>query len=295
MKKFSKNMMALCAQTLKFLVPYTEKFSNPDYQMPDDALAQLQKMIQGIVKEFLDSPADVRKEFRGIADDVESLRRLDDLIQKTRDGIVSADLKAEIMTVKNRLTSIKVILNRELGMAPRQGSGCVLPLIIIVALAIVGWFFRGTIMKYVPFLGKPAEVQTTQDPDADAGDDADEEGDEVETTTEPETASESEPAAPEQEAGAAGQETPAADASEEKGAPEKTKPAKKTNKVGEWRVWKDINGKTQRARFVRMDGVATIILEYKDKADKGKIKQKGFAVANFCEQDQEYIRENYME
>ena len=113
---------------------------------------------------------------------MESLRRLDDLIQKTREGFVSADLKSEIMTVKKRLTSVKVILNRELGMAPRQGSGCVLPLIIIVVLAIAGWFFRGTIMKFVPFLGKPAEVQTTQDPDADTGDDADEEGDEVETT-----------------------------------------------------------------------------------------------------------------
>lgn len=292
MKSFSKNMMALCAQTLKFLVPYTEKFSDPSYKMPDYALEQLQKMIQGIVKEFLNSPNNVRQEFRGIADDVESLRRLDDLIQKSREGAISVDLKAEIATVKKRLTSIKVILNRELGMAPRQGAGCVLPLIILVALAIAGWFFRGTIMKYVPFLGNSSEVQTTTDPDADTGEDADEEGDEVETTK-PETASEPEPAASEQEAESTGPETPEAGAQEEKPAPEKT--AKKPSKVGEWRVWKDINGKTQRARFVKMDGVATIILEYKDKADKGKLKQKGFAVGNFCEKDQEYIRENYME
>lgn len=294
MKKFSKNMMARCAQALKFLVPYTEKFSNPDYEMPDEAVEHLQEMIQEIVEEFLDSPKDVRQEFRSIADDVESLRRLEDLIKKTREGSLSVDLKAEIMTVKKRLTSIKVILNRELGMAPRQGSSCVLPLIILVVLALAGWFFRGTIMKYVPFLGKPAEVQTTQDPDADTGDDADEEGDEVETT-EPETVSEPEPATPEPEAETAEQETPAADTPEEAPAPEKTKPAKKPNKVGEWRVWKDLNGKTLRARFVKMDGVATIILEYKDKADKGKVKQKGFAVGNFCEKDQEYIRENYME
>ncbi|MBQ6107220.1 MAG: hypothetical protein IJK97_03340, partial [Thermoguttaceae bacterium] len=229
MKKFSKKMMALCAQTLKFLVPYTEKFSSPDYKMPEDALVQLQKMIQGIVKEFLDSPADVRKEFRAIADDVESLRRLDDLIQKTREGFVSADLKSEIMTVKKRLTSVKVILNRELGMAPRQGSGCVLPLIIIVVLAIAGWFFRGTIMKFVPFLGKPAEVQTTQDPDADTGDDADEEGDEVETT-EPETVSEPEPATPEPEAESTETETPAAETTDENDVTEKDQTDNKTSK-----------------------------------------------------------------
>lgn len=296
MKKFSKDMMAQCAETLKFLVPYTEKFSNPDYQMPDDALVRLQNMNQKIVKSFLNSPDDVKREFRGIADDVESLRRLDDLIQKTRDGFVSADLKTEIMTVKKRLTSIKVILNNDLGKAPRQGSGCMLPLIILVILAVAGWFFRGTIIKYVPFLGGSENVQT--DVDADTGDN--EEGDEGDVTTEPETVSEPEPAVTsEPEAEPAEPETPAADAQAEKDAPEKAQPAKKDSKkpskVGEWRVWKDLNGKSLRARFVKMDGQATIILEFKDKADKGKVKQKGFDIGNFCEKDQQYIRENYLE
>lgn len=286
MKKFSKNMTAQCAQILKFLVPYTEKFSDPSYKMPDDALDQLQKMIHGLVKEFLDSPANVRQEFRGIADDVESLRRLEDLIQKTRIGFISANLKTEVLNVKKRLTSIKVILNRELGMAPRQGSGCILPLIILVVLALAGWFFRGTIMKYVPFLGKPEEVQTIQDPD----DDADDEGDEMETATEPETASEpeAEPAEP---------ETPAADAQEEKAAPEKAqedqKSKKKTAKTGVYRKWTDINGKTFNARFVRMDGTGTIILEFKVKG--AGVKQRAFAVGNFSEKDQKFIRENCME
>ncbi|MCR5163321.1 MAG: hypothetical protein K6C40_04805 [Thermoguttaceae bacterium] len=297
MKKFSKNMMALCAQTLKFLVPYTEKFSDPSYQMPDDALDQLQKMVQAIVKNFLESPANVRQEFRGIADDVESLRRLDDLIQKSREGFVSADLKAEIMTVRKRLTSIKVILNRELGMASRQGSGCILPLIILVVLAIAGWFFRGTIMKFVPFLGKPTEVQTTQDPDADSGDDADEEGDEAETTK-PETVSEPEPAAPsEPEAEPTEPETPAVETPDEEDAPEKAqtdnKTEKKPAKAGTYRVWTDIHGKKLRARFIRMDSAGTIILEYKDKV--AGVKQRAFAVGNFCEKDQEFIRKNYLD
>ena len=42
-----------------------------------------------------------------------------------------------------------------------------------------------------------------------------------------------------------------------------------------------------------MEGAGTIILEYKDKAVG--VKQKGFAVGNFCEKDQQFIRDNYLE
>lgn len=299
MKKFPKNMMALCAQTLKFLVPYTEKFSDPSYKMPDDALDQLQKMIQAIVKNFLESPANVRQEFRGIADDVESLRRLDDLIQKSREGFVSADLKTEILTVRKRLTSIKAILNRELYVAPRAGSGCILPLIILVVLAIAGWFFRGTIMKFVPFLGKPAEVQT----DVDADQDDTDEGDEVEVATETETVAEpgsaapSEPEAEPTKPETSAEETPAVETPDEEVAPEKAQTDKKADKkpakAGTYRVWTDIHGKKLRARFIRMDSAGTIILEYKDKI--AGVKQRAFAVGNFCEKDQEFIRKNYLD
>lgn len=292
-------MMAQCAQILKFLVPYTEKFSDPSYKMPDAALGQLQKMIQGLVKEFLDSPTNVRQEFRGIADDVESLRRLDDLIQKSRDGFVSADLKAEIMAVKKRLSSIKVILNTDLGKAPRKTSGCIFLLIILAAIAAGGWFFKDTIMNTIKsLLENPTNVQTTPDPDADPGDDADEEGDEVEVTKEPEKVSKPEPAAPEPEVKQKAEpETPETEALEETPAPEKAqadqKESPKPAKAGTYRVWTDINGKKLRARFIRMDSAGTIILEYKDKV--AGVKQRAFAVGNFCEKDQQFIRDNYLE
>lgn len=281
MKKFSKTMMAQCAQILKFLVPYTEKFSDPSYKMPDDALDQLQKKIQGLVKEFLESPANVRQEFRAIADDVESLRRLGDLIQKSREGAISVDLKSEIATVKKRLTSIKVILNRDLGMAPRQGYSCVLPLIVLVVLALAGWFFRGTIMKFVPFLGKSAEVQTTQDPDADAGEDADEEGDEAEPAapSEPEVKQDAEP------------ETPAADAQDKTEKSSKASANKKPKKIGKnapYRTWVFLDGRKLRARLVKLDGGDKVVLEYKDGR---KLVQMPYAIRIFSEKDQEYIQE----
>jgi len=306
--------MSLCAQALKFLVPFTEKFSNPDYEMPDEALEKLQKMIQELVKEFLESPDDVRQEFRGIADDVESLRRLDDLIQKTRDGFLSANLKTEVLTVRKRLTSIKVILNRDLGKAPRRSSGCVFPLIFLVVLAVTGWVFRGTILEKIqPFLGSQPEVQAPENADAESEDVSEDEADvESETSensqSEPETQPES-VANPEPESESAeelpaesgvkpesGEETSATESQTEESSPEKVKPAKKKGaKKAEFRVWEDLNGKKLRARFVQMDGQATIILEYyQNGKKKGKVlKQKGFAIGNFCEKDQEYIRENY--
>ena len=75
--------------------------------------------------------------------------------------------------------------------------------------------------------------------------------------------------------------------------PEKIKPTnntKKTAKKGAFRVWQDRDGNKLRARFVRMDGTR-IILEYNEKG-VGLI-EKGFAIRNFCEKDQEFIRENY--
>jgi hypothetical protein len=71
------------------------------------------------------------------------------------------------------------------------------------------------------------------------------------------------------------------------------KTSKKPAKAGAYRVWTDIHGKKLRARFIRMDSAGTIILEYKDKI--AGVKQRAFAVGNFCEKDQEFIRKNYLD
>lgn len=320
MAKFSKEMTGLCAQMLKFLNPHLEKSADPDFVMPPAALDELERRLKEIVGLYMKSSADVKSEFRSIADDVDGLYRLSELLQQYRGGLIKISMKTTLSDVQKRTAGIKVMLNRKLGAAPSGNFSKILILLVLIGAAAAWFFLKEPISSLVnSFLpDKPAEVQPA-DPDTETEtaedvdsadsesteDDADEAEDadgEKEADADEKDAEEAEDAVkPEKETDGAADakdaesETDAEEAEEPAKKPTK-KPSKVTKKPKTYpiRSWTDENGKKMKGRFLRVEPSnseeSQDVVFIDVVSEKGKTAEKGFLFGKFSKKDQTYIR-----
>ncbi|MBE6425562.1 MAG: hypothetical protein E7029_06175 [Planctomycetaceae bacterium] len=320
MAKFSKEMTGLCAQMLKFLNPHLEKSADPDFVMPPAALDELERRLKEIVGLYMKSSADVKSEFRSIADDVDGLYRLSELLQQYRGGLIKISMKTTLSDVQKRTAGIKVMLNRKLGAAPSGNFSKILILLVLIGAAAAWFFLKEPISSLVnSFLpDKPAEVQpadpdteTETAEDADSADsestedDADEAEDadgEKEADADEKDAEEAEDAVkPEKETDGAADakdaesETDAEEAEEPAKKPTK-KPSKVTKKPKTYpiRSWTDENGNKVKGRFLRVEPSnseeSQDVVFIDVVSEKGKTAEKGYLFGKFSKKDQAYIR-----
>ncbi len=147
MANFSKKMQSQCVKMLKFIAPVSEKLADPDYVIPGATLDVLEQYIKEIVDLFMNADAGVKREYRTIADDAESLRRLGDLIRQFREGYIQISMKTTVADVQKRVAAIKVLLNSRGGKKKSSSSlGCVL---LVLILAGVGYFFGEQILRMI--------------------------------------------------------------------------------------------------------------------------------------------------
>ena len=307
-------MMARCAKALKFLMPFMEKFSNPDYVMSDAELDELQKQMREIVDAFLKSPANIRTESRAIADDIDGLYRLGDLITQFRDGLIKLSMKTTVSDVQKRLAGIKVILNRELGAAPRRKPW---GLIVLVVLLAAGWFMKGAIRDRLEPLIHPVPDVESPDAEAQTADGADE----ADGTGEVGGTGEAADANPEVPADASAAESVPADggAAAEADAEETSSSAAETAEPAEdakntedantasgaesvpdgeispsrkqsVRTWIDRDGRKVKGRLLFQRGD----MVYLELGKGAKTTERGFRIDNFSEKDQKFIRKQFL-
>lgn len=322
MAKFSKEMTGLCAQMLKFLNPHLEKSADPDFVMPSAALDELERRMKEIVALYMKSSVDVKAEFRSIADDVDGLYRLSELLQQYRDGLIKISMKTTLSEVQRRTAGIKVMLNRKLGAAPSGNFSKILILLVLIGAAAAWFFLKEPISSVVnSFLpDKPAEVQpadpdaeteTAEDADAEDSESTEDDADEAEDADSKKEADADEKDAedtdaedvvkPEEEtedsanAKDAESETDAEEVKEPAKKPAK-KPSKVTKKPKTYpiRSWTDENGNKVKGRFLRVEpsnseeSQDVVFIDVVTK--KGKTAEKGFLFGKFSKKDQTYIR-----
>ncbi|MDO4629056.1 MAG: hypothetical protein Q4C70_07720 [Planctomycetia bacterium] len=168
MANFSKKMQSQCVKMLKFIAPVSEKLADPDYVIPGATLDVLEQHIKEIVDLFMNADAEVKREFRTIADDAESLRRLGDLIRQFREGYIQISMKTTVTDVQKRVAAIKTLLNSRGGRKKSGNSlGCILVLLILAGL---GWFFRAQILEMIQTSSRDAESVLYEDKDAENSD-----------------------------------------------------------------------------------------------------------------------------
>ncbi len=310
MASFSKEMSGLCSTTLKFVTPQLEKYMNPDYKMPSEDVKILCQNMQKIVDLYMNCPVETQRNFRAIADDVDGLNRLLDLIQKAQDQVIRIEMKTTVKDVQKRCAGIRVLLNQSLGKAPKKKP--IFLLIVLLILLAVGWFFKGKITSLFGVLKEKTEtaVENLSAPKTEGGETSSENPSETGNATDDgenakdggngeneKNGSEDAGSSTDVTEPAGSSDSSSSDAESSENArsePEVTDqppknevlPTGETTKKRASRTWNDIKGGKLKGRFLYMKN-NIVFIEYKDK--RNGITNKGFKIENFSKKDQDYI------